>query len=202
MKLICRIKFGAFLAGLILMTSACKTALQESSVDAVADAPVLTATEEPLPSFFQEGVLRQWASEAEASTSYADPEWGAQQVVGLPNTDRCGDFQTAWASAGSDGVDWLEVKYLNEVHVTTVNIMQSFNPNQVVKVELSNARGDVFVIYEQPPKAVDQPCPYTLAILVERTAARYDTVRITIDQSYLGLGWNEIDAVELIGISE
>jgi hypothetical protein len=26
-----------------------------------------------------------------------------------------------------------------------------------------------------------------------------DRVRITVDQSQLGLGWNEIDAVELIG---
>ena len=25
-------------------------------------------------------------------------------------------------------------------------------------------------------------------------------VRITVDQSVLGLGWNEIDAVELVGI--
>jgi len=190
------------LAGLILMTSACKAALQENSFDAVAETAVLTATEKPLPSFFQEGVLRQWASEAEASSSYADPEWGAQQALGMPNTDHCGDFQTAWASAGSDDVDWLKLKYLKDVHVTTVNIMQSFNPNQVVKVELSNARGDVLIVYEQPPKAVDQPCPYTLSIFVERTAARYDTVRITVDQSYLGLGWNEIDAVELIGVSE
>lgn len=202
MKLIYQLKFGAILMGWVLLTSACGAAPQEDPVEQVDQSTALAGTEEPLPSFFQEGVLRQWAVEADASASYDDPEWGAQQVIGNPNTSRCGDFQTAWASAGSDSVDWLELKFATPVYVTTVNIVQSFNPNQVAKVELITADGDALIIYEQPPEAVDQPCPYTLSILVERTAVRYDTVRITVDQSFLGLGWNEIDAAQLIGVAE
>jgi len=188
--------------GLIMLTSACEAPTQGNLVEEIDPFPAQTSTEEPLPSFFQEGVLRQWAVDAEASTSYADPEWGAQQAVGIPDTPRCGDFQTAWASAGSDSEEWLELKYAIPVHVTTVNIVQSFNPNQVVKVELINIDGDVLIIYEQLPEAVDQPCPYELSIFVEHSIKLYDTVRLLVDQSFLGLGWNEIDAVELIGVPD
>jgi len=186
----------------VLLTSACATVSQANFVEEVDPSTDQTSAEESLPSFFQEDVLRQWALDAEASTSYADPEWGAQQAVGIPDTSRCGDFQTAWAPAGSDSEEWLELKYALPVHATTINIVQSFNPNQVAKVELINNDGEAFMIYEQLPEAVDQPCPYALSIIVEHTVERYNTVRITLDQSFLGLGWNEIDAVELIGVVE
>ncbi len=202
MELIRKFKFGSFLAILVLWTSACEAAPQQNSVNVPVETSIIKDSEEPLPSIFQEGVLRQWAIEADVSSSYADPEWGAYQVIGFPNTDHCGDFQTAWASAGSDSIEWLVLKFTTPVHVTTVNIVQSFNPNQVVKVELINTQGDNLMIYERLPVAVDQPCPYTLSVFVDQTFALYDTVRITIDQSILGLGWNEIDAVELIGVEK
>jgi hypothetical protein len=143
--------------------------------------------------------LRQWGEEAEASSEFSTPEWAAMQVTGTPNTRRCGDYQTAWASASSDEVAWIEVSYPVAVYVTAVNIVQSFNPNQVVEVALVGPYGHSTVIYQQPPVVVDQPCPYTHSIPIEKTTGRYDIVRITVDQSVLGLGWNEIDAVELVG---
>jgi hypothetical protein len=146
--------------------------------------------------------IRQWAVEAEASSEYADPEWAANQAIAAPNTDRCGDYQTAWATAGSDSIEWLIVRYPVAVHVTAVHIIQSFNPSQVVKVELLGAFDRAVEIFNQPPIQVDQPCPYTLPIPVEKTEERFDALRITVDQSILGLGWNQIDAVELVGEPE
>lgn len=146
--------------------------------------------------------IRQWAVEAEASSNYADPEWDAAQATGAPDTLRCGDYQTAWATAGSDSIEWLVVKFPLAVHVTAVNIVQSFNPDQVLKVELIGPLDRSFEVYSQQPNQVDQPCPYTLPISIEKTEGRFDTVRITLDQSVLGLGWNQIDAVELVGEPE
>lgn len=143
--------------------------------------------------------IRQWAVSAEASSSFADPEWAAEQATGSPNTPRCGDYQTAWATAGSDSVATITLKFPLAVHVTAVNIIQSFNPDQVTTVELIGPFERASIIYDQKPQQVDQPCPYTLAIPVERTEGRFDTIRVTLDQSVLGLGWNEIDAVELVG---
>lgn len=143
--------------------------------------------------------IRQWAISAEASSEYAVPEWAAEQATGSPDTERCGDYQTAWATAGSDTVDWLTLKFPLAVHVVAINIIQSFNPDQVFKVELIGPFERATVVYEQDPHQVDQPCPYTLSIPVDRTEGRFDSVRITLDQSVLGLGWNQIDAVELVG---
>jgi len=191
--------------GLVWLTSAC-AAVSEDAVSEPAVTLSATPTEESTddlpPEIALQGAIRQWAVTAEASTSYADPEWAAEQANGVPDTSRCGDYQTAWASSGSDSVDWLELQFEMPVFVTGVNIVQTFNPNQVAKVELLGEFGRSITIYEQEPTQVDQPCPYTLSIAVDKTSQTYNTVRITVDQSVLGLGWNEIDAVQLVGDGE
>ena len=167
---------------------------------APAPAPPVVATPHPgKPLLPQTGEFSQWAAGAEASSEFSDPEWSAIQAVGEPNTPLCGDYQSAWATAGSDTIETLVLTYTQSVHVTGINIVQTFNPNQVVQVDLVGTFGRSVTVYSGTPYAVDQPCPFTLAIPVKRTEGRYNRLRITVDQSALGLGWNEIDAVELIG---
>ena len=146
--------------------------------------------------------ISQWVFEAEANSEYANPEWAASQVIGEPDTSLCGDYHTAWASAGSDSIAWLDVKFPIAVYVTGVNIHQSFNPNQVVKVELLGSFDGSTEIYSGDPVQEDQECPFTFMIETDKTVDRFDSVRITVDQSVLGLGWNQIDAVELVGETE
>ncbi|MEA3352095.1 MAG: hypothetical protein U9Q82_15935, partial [Chloroflexota bacterium] len=184
------------LCGLILLIPACSASPDEIDQTPTSQPDGNLPPEVPQP---QPTEIRQWAIEAEASSSFADPEWAPEQAAGKPNTLRCGDLQTAWAAAVPDTLEWLELKYSTDVYVTAVNITQTFNPNQISKVELIDSFGNSLIIYEQPPVPVDQPCPYTLSIPVEKTRSRYNTVRVTVDQSALGLGWNEIDAVELVG---
>lgn len=147
----------------------------------------------------QSGQVRQWAKGAEASSEFADPEWAAVQASDAPDTPRCGDYQTAWATAGSDTVETLVLTYTVSVHVTGINIVQSFNPNQITQVELIGVFDRAVSVYDGQPRQVDQPCPYTLSIPIEKTEGRFNKIRITVDQSILGMGWNQIDAVELIG---
>ena len=146
--------------------------------------------------------VRQWAVDAEASSSFSDPEWGPGQATGSPNIDRCGDYQYAWATAASDSIEWIALKYPVPVHVIEINIIQTFNPNQVVKVELIGAYGRTIEVYKGDPEQVDQPCPFTFTIPVEKTEGRFNELRVTVNQSELGLGWNQIDAVELVGESD
>ncbi|MBC8496247.1 MAG: hypothetical protein H8D37_01170 [Chloroflexi bacterium] len=190
------------LLGLVWLTPACAIVPEEVDADVTLTPTVSPAEADLPPEIAQVGEVRQWAISAEASTSYADPEWAAEQATGEPDTDRCGDYQSAWASSGSDSVDWLELQFETPVYVSAVNIVQTFNANQVAKVELLGTFGRSLTIYEQTPVQVDQPCPYMLSIMVEKTPALYNAVRITVDQSVLGLGWNEIDAVQLVGDGE
>ncbi len=195
------------LLGLVWLSSGCGTVPEASSADipepTLVEISAEATAEADLPvEIAIQGTVRQWAFSAEASTSYADPEWAAEQATGEPDTPRCGDIQTAWASSGSDSVDWLELQFDVPVFVTGVNIVQTFNSNQVTSVELIGDFGRSITIYEQAPTQVDQPCPYIISIPVEKTRATYSAVRITVDQSVLGLGWNEIDAVQLVGDRE
>jgi hypothetical protein len=182
-----------FVAGLLVACSS------TGSGELLESTPVPVQESEPSEVRLQAGQLSQWAQTAEASSEFASPQWSAEQATGMPDTHSCGDRQSAWASAASDSEAWLQLNYPVAVHVTQVNIIQTFNPNQVVKVELIGADERGFEIYKSNPFQVDRPCPYELSISVERTLESYDTLRITLDQSVLGLGWNEIDAVELIG---
>ena len=178
---------------LILLSSvgACSPDIDET----LGPADISNEVSPPL----QSDEFRQWAIEAEASSEFANPEWAAEQAVGEPNTSRCGDYQTAWATAGSDSLETISLSYAEPVYVRSINIIQSFNPNQVVRVELLGAFDRAITVFESQPIQVDQPCPYTLSIPIQETEGRYSKVRITIDQSILGLGWNQIDAVELVG---
>jgi hypothetical protein len=179
---------GILAFGLIACRSSAADGLEPTFQPAMTDSPPL-----------QVGEVRQWAAGAEASSEFADPEWAAIQAVGEPNTPRCGDYQTAWATAGSDIQATLVLTFTQDVHVTGINIVQSFNPDQVSRVELVGNFNRGVTVYASEPRQVDQPCPFVLTIPVEKTEQTYDKVRITIDQSVLGLGWNQIDAVELLG---
>lgn len=175
------------------------------------EAPAATATTEPTPlptaaptdepALAPTAVppIRQWASQAQASSEYSNPSWSAAQAAGEPDTLACGDKTTAWAAGSSTAVEWLEVYYDVPVYVTAVNIVQTYNPDQVIEVEAIDLVGNLFSLYRQDGAVVSEPCPYTLAIEVKQSDFLVQGVRITVDQSIVG-SWNEIDAVELVGI--
>lgn len=191
------------ICSLLPLMAACTVSRPNQPAGATPGPTQTPASETDLPPQApDDDLVSQWAQEAEAGSSFSDPEWSAQQATGRPDTFRCGDLQTAWASAAPDSVDWLELQYETAVYVTAVNVHQSFNPNQVAQVQLIAPDGEALTIYERPPVPVDQPCPFTLSVEIEKTERRYAAVRLSVDQSSLGLGWNEIDAVELVGVDE
>ncbi len=145
--------------------------------------------------------ITQWATFALASSEYTPSDWSAEQAMGEPDTFECGDQVTAWASADSDTEETILLGYDELVYVTQINIYQTYNPDQVTAVDLVDEKGDFVPVYEGTPTAVADTCPYVLSIPLDGDILA-DGVRITLDQSQLGLGWNEIDAVELVGFPE
>ncbi|MCP4426976.1 MAG: hypothetical protein GY803_21000 [Chloroflexi bacterium] len=146
--------------------------------------------------------IRQWASFAFASSEYGNPDWAASQATGAPDTlvKECADLPTAWASLDSDTAEWIELTYDIPVIPTEINIIQTHSPDQVVRVELVDMTGDYREIYTGEPANLWDECPYTLSIPVY---VKYEVVglKISIDQSIIPTTWNEIDAVELVGLA-
>ncbi len=143
--------------------------------------------------------LRQWGVLAEASSAYGTDYWSANQATGEPDTPECGDNVTAWASLSATGIDWIEITYAVPVNPSEINIYQTYNPDQVVKVEVVDANMTYHIVYENTPmdRSFDE-CPYMLSIPIENHFEGVTGVKISVDQSELE-SWNEVDAVELVG---
>jgi hypothetical protein len=142
----------------------------------------------------------QFAASALASSELDSLTRGAVQAAGPANTTECGDFYTAWASASPNEVATLTVLFAELVTPTGILIYESFNPGFIVKVEFVDLYGEVHTVYDSLPQPRQQ-CPFTLVIPIIDADYKGNRVTITVDQSASPGGWNQIDAVELIGIS-
>jgi hypothetical protein len=141
--------------------------------------------------------IRQWASNASASSEFGSSDWSAQQAVGAPNTTACGDQTTAWASANYNGVDWLDVGFATPVVPTQINIHESYAPGSIIKVEVRDTDGTFHTVWEGAPNSVSQ-CPRVFTANVSNIDFKVTSILISVDQSVLA-DWDEIDAVELVG---
>jgi len=193
--------FGLLL--MVVLISGCSSMPVENDplpTGILEPTPTLNPTQVAADRYPATGVVYQWGISAEANTEFASPEWGAEQAAGQPDAPGCGDYQFAWASAASDSIGTLEISFSTSVYPLEIVIHESYNPDQVVKVEVFDPEtGGYYTVLQKNPIQVDRPCPYQLIVPVEGIDFKTNLVRITLDQSQLGLGWNEIDAVRLIG---
>ncbi len=193
--------YRALLVIVILSVALACSALPGGSGGATPAAPV-AATEAPAKTQEAPPVADdldvQWGEKAYASTEYGNPQWGAQQATGKPDTLECGDSVTAWAAAGGDSPnDWLEVHYARPMFAQEIQIYETYNPGSIVKVEAITVVADYIMVWEGQPKASSE-CPRVFRVPVEGVEAPLTGVRLTFDQSVIG-DWNEIDAVQLVG---
>jgi hypothetical protein len=124
------------------------------------------------------------------------PSWSPGRAAGPPDTPEHGDYATAWASQSPDaGKEWLQLKYPKSVEISEINVHETYNPGALSKVSAIMPDGSERVIWEgtEDPEAG----------VVERAVKvppgiHADQIRIELDTSRVP-GWNEIDAVELVG---
>ncbi|MEM3374360.1 MAG: hypothetical protein QXE31_04010 [Candidatus Woesearchaeota archaeon] len=154
-------------------------------------------------------LLSQWAVSATASDSYGGSgqnidDQSAYAATGKPNVKNCENSNYAWTiSRENDGIHWIELNYDIPVYVNKVRVYENFNPGSVIKIELKKDNG-YETLWQGTYKT--KQCPYVLEkeyrslegnITKNITSYKTDTIRITVDTDVPG--WNEIDAVELIG---
>ncbi|HEX7556831.1 MAG TPA: hypothetical protein VF338_09420 [Leptolinea sp.] len=145
------------------------------------------------------GEIRQWAFSAQASSQYGDPNWAASQAVGAPNVFECGDNTNAWASKSDKSVEWIELTFKTAVIPNTILIYQNYHPSQIVEVQMIGPDGRKSIAWDGSPEVVKN-CPDLMEISVDsNNPISVNKIKITIDQRTMGWGWDEIDAVELVG---
>jgi Big-like domain-containing protein len=139
----------------------------------------------------------QWASTATASSQYASDMWSAVQATGAPNVGNCDEESNSWASANSNGMDWLELTYDEPVRPSEIRIHEVWAPGSIVKVEVRDLAGAYHTVYEATPASA-ATCLRKLTIPVTAVTELVNVVRLTLDQRIIQ-DWNEIDAVRLSG---
>ncbi|MBI4565173.1 MAG: hypothetical protein HY716_10820 [Planctomycetes bacterium] len=165
-----------------------------SGAGGMADGREITTDVRELPQ-------RQWAMAAKASSEFGPPQNAnhkAQQACGAPNSMPAGRHPTAWAPRRPNvGEEWLELTYSLPVRPTGVRIHESNRPGAVVRVEAINAGGAWEVLWQGADPMKGQQIAW-FEVPFDPPAFSTRTIRITLDGRSVG-GWNEIDAVELIG---
>ncbi|HCU34905.1 MAG TPA: hypothetical protein DGT21_05440 [Armatimonadetes bacterium] len=143
---------------------------------------------------------RQWAVEAIASSSYSETgSWSTEQVLGPPNTAGYGDLPTAWAPRVKDGeVEWLEVTYAWPVTPDCIQIIETCGAGSVCRVQMQPLdTADWVTVFETPAQADERTGPMARVVDAKDFGRPTRRVRVEIDTAIPG--WNEIDAVSLLG---
>lgn len=142
----------------------------------------------------------QWAIQATASSNYNDAQgtasWSANQATGAPNVDQYGDNGAAWTSKTPDGgIEWLDLKYPKPVHATEVRVRESCGSGTVIKVEVFDELGAAHAVWQGNDPTTELNY---LMVKFPKTTFKTDRVKVTLATNVVN-GWNEIDAVQLVG---
>ena len=123
-------------------------------------------------------------------------EWGPEQATGAPDTMEAGDLSTAWASLEPDaGPEWLEVSFAKVVEIDEVRIRETFNPGAVCKIVAISKDKLEIVLWEGVKNPILAPADM---VVLSVLGIKSDRIKIHLDTKRIH-GWNEIDAVELVG---
>lgn len=142
----------------------------------------------------------QWAMSARASSEYRATNYGAIQATDAPNVGKYGDNGRAWAAKAADqGEEWIELTFARPVRATGVRVVQSFNPGAVVRIEVIDAANVATVVWRGPDTtAYAKNEVGVLSVNFPATAGEVARVKIVLNEKAVA-GWNEIDAVQLVG---
>jgi hypothetical protein len=140
--------------------------------------------------------LSQWAIEAKASSQYSETRWSAMQATGEPNTERCGDIDTAWAPRTSGpNPEWLQIYFETPVYATQLRVHETYNAGSIYRVEFVDVDAVSHTVWEDNDTT---KCPGWFELTLEATKYQVQSVVLhTRDGS-----WEEIDAVQLTGLVE
>jgi len=138
-------------------------------------------------------LIAQWASSARASSEWSATDWSAAQAVGPPEGSGCGSAPTNWSPLGG-GVEpeWLELTYATPVAATGVRLRLADGAGFITHVELRDVDGGLHTVWSG---VGSQACGGEFYRTWDRTPYLVDGVIVHTTYD----GWEEIDAVELIG---
>ena len=133
---------------------------------------------------------------APAADNPVPREWGPEQATGPADTLVAGDVPTAWAPLLQDGgAEWLKLDYEKVMDLAEVRVHETCNPGAISKVTAFLTDGREVTIWEGVEPEAVAPVVRLFAVPF---SAQTSSVKVYLDTKRIP-GWNEIDAVELVG---
>lgn len=122
------------------------------------------------------------------------PGWHALQATGEPNANRTSDDPKAWAPRGPEsGIQWLELSYGTAMTADRVVIHETCTPGALKEVLVRPAGGEWQSVFRADQTPPSHPLQVEFAAVASVSA-----VKLILDTDRTR-GWNEIDAVQLLG---
>jgi hypothetical protein len=170
--------------------------LEHGRITAAEYRDKLDALERPAAQAVEALPESVWASSVLGfSSQYSSDSWSASQVLGPPDALPGGaDSPSAWASTEADSrTEFLEVAFGARHRMSAIEIVESYNPGAVSRVELILADGSRTVVHDAPAAPAAQPRLHR-RIDFACTDQPVAGVRVTLDSAAVP-DWNEIDAI-------
>ncbi len=145
----------------------------------------------------------QWAVDAEASSTYASDKeagWAPVKMTGKPDVETYGDNGNAWAPKEADkGIEWIKLTFPEAINANEIRIRQTYGPGAIIKIELIDDKGKSSTVWEGVDKTKYEPNKIKYFVVAfDKTAYKTKVAKITLATNSVQ-GWNEIDAVQLVG---
>jgi len=147
-------------------------------------------------------VLEQWVlAVVEASSRPSTSAGSDDRITGSPDSAcRTGDFNfdfNSWRTLEPDGgVEWIAVRFAQPVYAFTIEVHEGFNPGAVVAVQVLDEEGKWLSVWEDQDPTRD--CPGVLKVNFPTFPFPVSVLRIEMNTSLIP-GWNQLDAVQLVG---
>ncbi|KAH3795476.1 uncharacterized protein LOC127838584 [Dreissena polymorpha] len=142
----------------------------------------------------------QWVSKViKYSSQYNTGTWSAQQILSVPDVyPTYWDLNGAWASHDIDANQYLEFQFVTPVHVTKVDVYETYNAGGVKAIKCLDVSGTWITLWSTPQVSVIHSARIFSPSFTSTTPCFSNQIRLDIDCSVAN-SWVEIDAVRLHG---
>lgn len=125
------------------------------------------------------------------------PGWHAMQACGAPDADPKRDDPKAWAPRSSEcGLQWIELSYATPMNADRIAIHETCAPGAIQEVHVRTQGGEWQLVQRADRTASSHPLTIEFPMI-----ASVSGVKLVLDTDRVS-GWNEIDAVQLLGPGE
>jgi len=160
------------------------------------DNCLLVANPSQADSDVVEAILRQWGATATASSEYTSTDYSAAQTAGVPEIlGICEDATTNWSPlTPSPDPEWLEVGYATPVQATGVEVHEKLEAPFVTQIDLRDTSSNLHTVWTGTDATT---CGSVLVVTFPATS--YLVTGVVVRTA--APNWEEIDAVELVGLA-